>query len=51
VSKRAAMLLGPTGELAEARRLFEGVLARDPSYPRARNNLRTLATLEASRAR
>jgi tetratricopeptide (TPR) repeat protein len=42
--------LAQTGQLEEARRAFLETLARDPAYPRARNNLRTLAELEASAA-
>jgi hypothetical protein len=29
--------------------VFTELLARDPGYPRVRNNLRTLSALEASR--
>ena len=42
--------LAETGRLEDARRAFLETLARDPAYPRARNNLRTLAELEASQA-
>ena len=41
--------LAQLGRLDDARRAFLAALARDPAYPRARNNLRTLAELEASR--
>jgi len=40
--------LAQTGRLDDARQVFLETLARDPSYPRARNNLRTLAELEAA---
>src|SRR5262245_30415147 len=40
--------LAETGHLAEARQVFESLLARDPGYERARNNLRTLSALESS---
>jgi tetratricopeptide (TPR) repeat protein len=43
--------LAQTGRLDDARRTFLEALARDPSYPRARNNLRTLAELEAAQRR
>jgi tetratricopeptide (TPR) repeat protein len=46
-SNELGICLAETGQLAEARRVFEGVLARDPSYPRARNNLHSLDLLEA----
>jgi tetratricopeptide (TPR) repeat protein len=42
--------LAQTGRLEDARRAFLETLERDPRYPRARNNLRTLAELEASEA-
>ena len=42
--------LAQTGRLDDARRAFLAALARDPAYPRARNNLRTLAELEAARS-
>jgi hypothetical protein len=42
--------LARTGRLEEARRAFQETLARDPGYPRARSNLRTLAELEAAAA-
>jgi tetratricopeptide (TPR) repeat protein len=44
-SNDLGICLYETGEIAEARRVFEAVLARDPGYAPARKNLDVLATM------